>query len=482
MYDVIVIGNDICSLTAAARAAQIGLKTALISDKSLPDRFEFSGYSFELDPLPWPFIDFSNYPFLSGFNSARLQDAPESTMQVILPDHRIDIVSGKYSQIRELTRELPEYETEINKLFKLVDEIHPIFGRLLSALFHGGKSIGDFVRLIPDLFLKQILWSVQVKKVHASAALKDILNLQVGALSYRAQPKDLTKADSAYVISVPWNGTSLYCGDKGRIRNEIRKSLLDSGGDLINGDSIQKLHLNKEIDVVIGDFKDETMISGRNVIISTKSRLLKSKRDSAIVKWLLRKEKKRGPVFYPFTLHLGISEQAVPEMMKDYVFLVPECNSSLEACNMIMLNFPGAVCAPEGRRALTATVFLPDSPADIEDDKLKSIGETVLNDLEAFLPFLKENIDFLDFDTSIEISRKSLDVVGPKLSSSAGLFRMLMFPDNRPKKNVFLAGGELYPEFGFIGEILSGILAVNRISGGKSNGSKQIQFRNNKPG
>lgn len=477
MYDVIVIGNDICSLTAAAAAAQTGLQTALIYDNSLPDRFEFSGYSFDLDPLPWPIVDFSNYPFLRGFKAA--PDAPTSSMQLILPDHRLDLFSGKYAQIREATREFPDYGSETALLFDLMDNTYPVFSRLLAFSLKNKKSIRDLISLVPELLLRRILWAVQIDRLNAGA-LKELLNLQARALSYSVRSKDLKKADSAFVLSMPWNGISFYCGDKGRIRNEIRKSLLDSGGDLIEADSVQKLLSGKQTDVVVGNSDGESVISGRKAIISTKSGLLKSERDPAVVKWRLRRDKKGGPFFYPFTIHLGISKHSVPEMMKDYVVFAPAYNPSWEA--VIMLNLSGSGRAPEGRRALTATVFLPDSPADIEDDKLKSIGETVLNDLEAFLPFIKENIDFLDFDTSIEISRKSLEVVGPKLSSSAGLFRMLVFPDDGLKKNVLLAGGELYPEFGFIGEILSGIVAVNRISGGKPNGSKQIQFRNNKPG
>ncbi|MDI6616001.1 MAG: hypothetical protein QME27_04745 [Syntrophaceae bacterium] len=52
MYDTIVLGNDPGSLVAAVTLANQGKKTLLLTDDT-PLYYSESGYTFDIDPLPW---------------------------------------------------------------------------------------------------------------------------------------------------------------------------------------------------------------------------------------------------------------------------------------------------------------------------------------------------------------------------------------------------------------------------------------------
>ena len=107
MYDVIIIGNDISSLTAAWQAAQRGLRTVLISDLKSSLQFTLQDYTFDTVPLPWPLLPEivpGLCPVASATQSYTLSASP---LQIIFPDHRVDLCGGLYDQIRELAREFP---------------------------------------------------------------------------------------------------------------------------------------------------------------------------------------------------------------------------------------------------------------------------------------------------------------------------------------------------------------------------------------
>jgi phytoene dehydrogenase-like protein len=120
--------------------------------------------------------------------------------------------------------------------------------------------------------------------------------------------------------------------------------------------------------------------------------------------------------------------------------------------------------APHGKRALSATVFLKESPLLLKDEGLKQISNAVFQSLETFLPFLQENLDFLNIDKAIELSRKNQEVVNQKYCMQSCPFLGLSSISNRTHiRNVYVTGGMLLAGLGFEGEILSGINAANSV-------------------
>jgi phytoene dehydrogenase-like protein len=120
--------------------------------------------------------------------------------------------------------------------------------------------------------------------------------------------------------------------------------------------------------------------------------------------------------------------------------------------------------APNGKRALSATVFLKESSLVLNDEVLKEISKAVFQSLETFLPFLQENLDFLNIDNSIELSRKNQEVVNQKYCmSSCPFFGMSSISNKTHIRNIYMTGGILHAGLGFEGEIISGINAANSI-------------------
>jgi phytoene dehydrogenase-like protein len=123
--------------------------------------------------------------------------------------------------------------------------------------------------------------------------------------------------------------------------------------------------------------------------------------------------------------------------------------------------------APAGKRTLSATVFLKDSPTCFSVQELQETARMIIKHLETFLPFLKENIDYLDVEASINLSRRYQKMMNQKYQIRGDvLFGINTLSGRTPMKNVYLTGGMLLAGLGFEGEILSGMhAAVSTITG-----------------
>jgi len=84
----------------------------------------------------------------------------------------------------------------------------------------------------------------------------------------------------------------------------------------------------------------------------------------------------------------------------------------------------------------------------------------MLENLGSFLPFLKENLDFMNLDKSIEISSTCHKTINHKYMMKNPAIGMSFLSGRTPLKNVFLTGGMLMPGLGFEGEIMSGTNAA----------------------
>jgi len=117
--------------------------------------------------------------------------------------------------------------------------------------------------------------------------------------------------------------------------------------------------------------------------------------------------------------------------------------------------------APQGCRALSATIYLADSPLRLSDQELKKEAMGIIDLLETFLPFLRESIDYLRVDQSILHSRKDQEILSRKYHTPKRLFfGMRTFSPHTRLRNVLLTGSILRAGLGFEGEILAGMNAA----------------------
>jgi hypothetical protein len=118
------------------------------------------------------------------------------------------------------------------------------------------------------------------------------------------------------------------------------------------------------------------------------------------------------------------------------------------------------------KRSLSATVFLHDDQMIWSNENLTATARSIIERLEYFLPFLKENIEIFDIKESINISRKQRDVVNPKYQLRNSFISGFAAKSNKTRfSNINLTGASLLTDAGFEGEIISGINAANNVAG-----------------
>jgi len=138
---------------------------------------------------------------------------------------------------------------------------------------------------------------------------------------------------------------------------------------------------------------------------------------------LARKLDSLHPTLYPFSLHLGVNTGGLPEALAPYAVVVRnETKTTTEQSLVFVVSSrPGETeHAPEGRQAITAAVFLKDSPLMLADLELKGIAKSIIDSLESFLPFLRESLDFVNIEKSIEWSRRSQEIISKKYPFERG--------------------------------------------------------------
>ncbi|MEA2014853.1 MAG: hypothetical protein U9N38_06075, partial [Thermodesulfobacteriota bacterium] len=142
-----------------------------------------------------------------------------------------------------------------------------------------------------------------------------------------------------------------------------------------------------------------------------------------------------------------------------YVIVSDETNS-IKNGNPLFLETSEAgdiLRAPDGKRAISITTFLKNPPSKSNNSVLENIAESMLVDLGSFLPFLKENIDFVNLQQSIYVSKRYHRTISNKYIMRNPFIGMSFLSGKTPLKNIFLTGGMLMPGLGFEGEIMSGM-------------------------
>ena len=480
MYDTIVIGDDLSSLIAATILSHNGIKTILISEGNVQYTFTESGYTFNVDPSP-----------LAGFGPTQICSRLSADLgifitectglclldpglQIILPDHRIDFFCDQAALLREMEREFTGHAGDIHKLYTPVLKISKIIGQWIGENpYIFPKSYKELVTLfknIPTILGERLSLSKALNRIKSYPPLIRVFEAESALLSnfHTDSNNGTTSILSAYTFSLPLRGLYYCTGGNDLLLQSIKSRFADSGGQLIKNCSVIGISAGKEIDVDIQTSDTLSKIRGRYLIVSTKWEKLKLfLLNDRKFRRLERRLKSVKSAYYPFTLHMGVHDKCIPEQMATYVAVIVDQNRKIMDNNLILLEISAAgdtKRAPHGKRALSATVFLKESPLLLKDEGLKEISNAVFQSLETFLPFLQENLDFLNIDKAIELSRKNQEVVNQKYCMQSCPFLGLSSISNRTHiRNVYVTGGMLLAGLGFEGEILSGINAANSV-------------------
>jgi len=472
MYDAIVIGRDLSSLIAALASVRYGRRTILVNEGKLETEHREAGYAFPIDPTP-----------LSGFgedqtvgriikelqltsDTAPLPPILDPALQVIFTDHRVDLFHDRERLIVDIVREFPQCEREIRRFYHALSKAETLIKRWIGE-DHNGQSndLKKFFRgllRLPAAVASRS--SLLIRRNQNDGAFRKVIEAQLSILSHLYCSHYPFPLSAAYLLALPQNG---FYYAYGRISwmTWLCKEFTDAGGILMNDCSVMRIDTHPEIIVDVESAGSSQTIRGKKLVVSAqweKLRLLLFKQK--IFRRLVRKLAALQPTLYPFSLHLGVYTGGLPEALAPYAVVVRDETKPATDQNLVFIvsSRPGETeHAPEGRQAITATVFLTDSPLMLTDMELKGIAKSIIDSLEGFLPFLRESIDFVNIEKSIELSRRSQEIVSQKYRPRKGtMIGMNTLSPETPLHNVLLTGGILRAGLGFEGEIIAGLGAA----------------------
>lgn len=475
MLDTIIIGRDWSSLSAAVTSVRQGRKTALIMEGNTETAHREGGYLFPFDPRPVAWL--ADQPPLSGFfQNPASPEAGEPALalldpafQVILPGHRVDLFQDHEQRIQELIREFPAQRRAINLFFRAVAKGARLIERRLSEERADGPAGSR--RFLRRLARFPAEWAVRSSLALPGDAgakpFRRTIQAQLKFLSHWAVDGDRLPLSAAYLLSLPSRGLFYPRGGGGAMMSRLLRDFADEGGTLCNDCSVIRIETKPDIIVDLETGGPSKTLRAAKLIVSAQWEKLE----------LLLPTRKRffrpfprldagRTTGYPFYLHMGVRAAGLPEKMAAYAVVVRDGEGAVSNRDLVFLeaSLPGETeRAPADRRALTATVFLADSPLRLSDQELKNAATEIIDSLEGFLPFLRENIDYLRVDKSIELSRNYQDMASRKYERPKRPFWewTTLTPGTRIP-NVLLTGAIFSAGLGYEGEIVAGIDAATR--------------------
>jgi len=469
MYDLIVIGADLSSHVSAACASHHGLHTLLIAESGLGGLQLLGDFVFNIDPTPITGLgpDQLGLSILSELDitvpEADSAASINPAFQVILPDHRIDFYNESASLTAELVREFPELDSDITDFYRAATDASSVFQKWIAEhpqiQPQNFKEYFSYLKIFPHIFRYKFSAARFDKILSQYPSLEKVWEAQQALLSFNND--DLFSFASSYQYCAPFRGISYFPQGKQFLFNAFIEKLESNKGLYLNHYQVASITRNNLIEITIKAPNGESsQVSGRNLIISTKSdslSLLKAGNSSVNISDWIRPAK---IAYYPFTVYLGIAEKCLPEQIARHVALVTDTTKDIYDSNLIILEIglpENNLPLRQARTSLTATVFREDGEENWTPDALKREAHSVLLRLEEFLPFLKENIELDDLDQSINISLAYRKVASPKYKVRNALLTSFAAKSNRTRfGNIFLTGTSLLADAGFDAELMSG--------------------------
>lgn len=467
MYDTLIIGNDLSSLVAAFHLNQSGLKTVLLTNRDSWTNFVGKGYVFPSGPLPFvgALSEFT-LSKLSEYSFAPFSPFPSSSFQVFSPNHRFDLFQNKETTMSELYQECHASQDKLNDVQRTLDAAASSFLEYLVQGIHSKEKcrlerILYHLRYLPSLFIQFI--HLNSPKLLRDKRFRWIFDAGLSALSsIRCQKSNGLSLSDAYALSTFRRSFFYPTGIWNDWMNDLYQRFQNDGGVLITNYEAVGLEASSEIIIDLNVVGTPMNLRSRCLILSAQSEkifpLILEQKGFRKLRSKIRTMRCTG---YPLSLHMGVREEGIPEQLAPSAVFVKEPPHPRWGLNCLLfeMSLPGQTeKAPLGRRAIKATIYLQDSPLGMDDNELQDVIRDMFSSLEMVIPFLRESLDFLDIQGSIDVSRKIQEVVYKRyVIDKKCLLGMHSLSPLIGSKNVFLTGGALKPGLGFEGEILAGL-------------------------
>ena len=466
MYDIIVFGSDISSLTAASLSASKGLRTCLLREDSWVPSFAPPGFSFETDPSPW-----------TGFHAGGIADVLldklgfslpyrfcEPSCQIALPLHRVSISRDYAQTAAELTREFHDSSRDINLLMKKLQTGHSLFPDVVEYAVRSSSSLSKHLNdavVLPCRFARLSSFRRIIAALYRNPALSTLFGAYETFFSYLFS-QSIPPSAKEIVIPGIWQREIVdIMGGNKVFYEELLRSITTRKGRHLSGCTITDCSIDGPvIEITVSSPSGEQTVTAPRVIISCPSALFDHiATQNAVFAKKMHRLPEKSTWRYPYTLHMAVREQSLPEQLARHSVIIGDHKKSLFNGNAVHL-YTAQNGTDGGEASLHITTLIDFVPHTDNSDRLHAIARSMHDTVSIVVPFLGEGTVYCDVASSITHAQMTAHTRSPRFPVCATGSRRTLLSQRMPYKNVFLTGPAIIPRCGFEGDIASGIHAA----------------------
>ncbi|MFW6050353.1 MAG: hypothetical protein ACODAU_04220 [Myxococcota bacterium] len=487
-YDVVVLGMRLGSLLAGALLARRGFRVLVIGQGHRPPSYEARGLL--LPRAPFAFLAAHSPIARRVLSELALQTlfrrhahAPDPSLQVVLPDHRLDLPLEEAVLEREIEREFPEVKRPVEDFHRLVEQAGAQFDRLLER---------DLV-WPPETFLerREFARASAHQPFDRNGNGRDPLSEFPADHPYRAvvrapvafaTAEDPDQSSSLATVRLygAWlRGAASVEGGHAWLERTLAERIETHSGHIRARDRAERVLLRRGAPSGVRMAGSGEEIGCGFVLtgcdLGELLRLLPNRRP---FEELFERRGEPQPRYFRYTLNIVLAAEGVPEGMGRNVILVRDPSRPLHGDNVVRVEAHPA--DEEGRRLLCLEALLPRHAVEEDNRHLESARERLLAAVAPLVPFLGRHVILVDSphdgrdvqdmaDKTLLAPEAPWDrgpstmpvVYGYPLKAALGLGGM---PVRTPIRRLLLCNGQVVPGLGTEGEFLAAWSAARVIS------------------
>jgi phytoene dehydrogenase-like protein len=472
VFDVAILGAGLSGLIAATRLAKENRSVLLLKEKGYRSSYTRDGYRFV------PYSNFSEQqiqtrllkkisPPTDHRENQKKRDKPEQkvSFQVILPEARIDLYRERSLLQREWRREFPEELNQIENFYAELERIKQVLKKVKSK-----SPSGSHFPIWNRSFLKRWLSFDGLPKGGAdqwlssfSSEFKKFIELQMisqGNLHSDSFPIPLVSHLLFHDPGDEWEESV----DLEKVTQGMIEKFIQSGGSVEDIEGVEKVQMKGRGGFSLLLKGDEKIYRSRSLVLNSPLHCLSNlfgKKGKALSRW----GKKIRPRYVLVPFFLGIRERVIPVGMRNLLVSILNLQKPYEGGNLLFLSLSrkgDENQAPEGKRALTVQSLM--SCGGSQKNSISDLQDGVMIHLKHLFPFLENHIEFIDLKWADEqMDCWSYPYCLYEVDSDFE-WRKGIVPI-RISKNLYFSGRENFPYLGLEGEMISGWLVGEEISG-----------------
>lgn len=503
-YDLIVLGDDLAGLVAAALSARRGMRTLLLGLDERPARYALGPHKLPTEPLViagWPGRG-------SGFDRAirelnlehtikrKVRDA-RVAVQLVGPDQRIDVSADGQVLARELIRELPGDEPEAvaaawNGAVEVSRAADPLLAGDAAFPAAGFWERREVAKVADRVAADAAAWWQRTSEALAGSPALALLRLPatIGDGCLDPSPLAIARALDAWRTGAP-----TLRGDLDGLVELLLERLTSASGERRGGHAAEigfgwskatSVRTDAGDDLGVAQLVAALPIAEIVPLLGKKApkKLVEHADDLALAGWR-------------YVLNVVVDQSGVPEGMAPTVLAVVDPEQPLAGDNAFMIQ----VGEPDdsGRVVVTVAALLPAPPgaddgALVEpawlEPSMARLREKLLDRLELVMPFIGEHVvlahspnearpPFVPGNRGSHEPPKGLPVPMRRLwrgavEHGAGVAAL---PYGTGVKNLTLCSGQVVPQLGLEGSFVAGWCASKIVcdQAGKKRDSLKVE-------